>query len=103
MSHLSGTALNIHRVPCIDGLLMASGKDPPVNAGDERDIGLIPGYGRSPKEGHGNPLQYSFLENHMGRRTWLVTVHRAAKCGKGEKGLSTQVPALIVVLAMRAH
>ena len=62
-----------------------SGKDPPANAGDERDTDLIPEYGRSPKEGHGNPLQYSFLENLMDRGTWRATVHRAAKCQTGWK------------------
>ena len=62
-----------------------NGKDPPANIGDERDSGLIPGYGRSPKEGHGNPLQYSFLENLMDRGTWWTTVHRPAKCQTGWK------------------
>ena len=38
-------------------------KNPPANAGDERDVGLIPGWGRSPGGEHGNPLQYSCLEN----------------------------------------
>ena len=38
-------------------------KDPPANAGDVRDAGSIPGSGRSPGGGHGNPLQYSCLEN----------------------------------------
>ena len=38
-------------------------KNPPANAGDVRDVGSIPGPGRSPGEGHGNPLQYSCLEN----------------------------------------
>ena len=42
-------------------------KNPPANAGDVRDVGLIPGWGRSPGEGHGNPLQYSCLENPMDR------------------------------------
>ena len=42
-----------------------SGKEPPANAGDVRDMGLIPGSGRSPGEGNGNPLQYSCLENSM--------------------------------------
>ena len=43
------------------------GKDPTCNAGD---LGSIPGLGRSPGEGKGNPLQYSFLENSMDRRDW---------------------------------
>ena len=42
-------------------------KNPSANAGDMRDMGLIPGSGRSPEEGHGNPLQYSCLENPMDR------------------------------------
>ena len=40
-------------------------KNPPTNSGDIRDMGSIPGLGRSPGGGHGNPLQYSFLENPM--------------------------------------
>ena len=42
-------------------------KNPPANAGDTRDMGLIPGSGRSPRVGNGNPLQYSCLENPMDR------------------------------------
>ena len=40
-----------------------------------RDLDSIPGPGRSPREGHGNPLQYSCLENPMDRRAWWATVH----------------------------
>ena len=40
-------------------------KNPSANAGDVRDAGLLPGSGRSPGEGYGNPLQYSCLENSM--------------------------------------
>ena len=50
-------------------------KNSPVDAGDTRDVGLIPGSGRSPGEGHSNPLQYSFLENPMDRGAWWATVH----------------------------
>ena len=50
-------------------------KNPPANAGDIRDVGSIPGSGRSPGEGHGNLLQYSCLENPMGRGDWWATVH----------------------------
>ena len=50
-------------------------KNPPANAGDTRDIGLIPGSGRSPGGGYGNPLYYSCLENPMDRRAWQATVH----------------------------
>ena len=54
-------------------------KNPPANAGDTRDAGLIPGSGRFPGGGHGNPLQYSCLENPMDRRAWRATVHGVAK------------------------
>ena len=59
----------------------AGGKEPmcQYNAGDIRDIGLIPGLGRSPGEGNGNPLQYSCLENPMDRGAWWATVHWVAK------------------------
>ena len=43
------------------------------------DLGSIPGLARSPEGGHGNPLQYSCLENSMDRGAWRVTVHRIAK------------------------
>ena len=51
----------------------------PVNAGDARDLGSIPGSGRSPGEGNGNPLQYSCLENPMDRGAWWATVHGVVK------------------------
>ena len=54
-------------------------KNPPANSEDIRDAGSIPGLGRSPGGGHGNPLQYSFLENPMNRGAWWTTVHRVAK------------------------
>jgi len=54
-------------------------KNVPTNAGDARDAGLIPGSGRSLGRGHGNPLQYSCLENSMDRGAWWATVHRVAQ------------------------
>jgi len=51
----------------------------PTNTGDTRDVGLIPGSERSPEGGHGNPLQYSCLENPMDRGAWWATVHRVTK------------------------
>ena len=54
-------------------------KNPPANARDVRDTGLIPGWERSPRGGHGNPLQYSCLENPMGRGAWRATVHRVSQ------------------------
>ena len=53
--------------------------NPPANAGDIRDADLIPGSGRSPEEGNGNPLQYSYPENPMDRGTWRATVHGVSK------------------------
>ena len=54
-------------------------KNPPANAGDVRNVGLIPGWGRSPGGGRGNPLQCSCLENPMDRGAWWATVHSVAK------------------------
>ena len=54
-------------------------KNPPANAGDIRDTGLISGLGRSPGGGHGNPLQYSCLENPMDRRAWKAKIHGVSK------------------------
>ena len=54
-------------------------KNPPANAGDLRDAGSIPGLGGSPGGGHGNPLQYSCLENPMYRGAWQATVHGVAR------------------------
>ena len=54
-------------------------KNPPANAGDARDAGLILGSGRSPGEGNGNPLQYSCLENPMDRGAWGAAVHGVTK------------------------
>ena len=50
-----------------------------ANAGGIRDMNSIPGSGRSPGEGHGNPLQYSCLENPMGIEAWWATVHGVTK------------------------
>ena len=54
-------------------------KNPPANSRDIKDSGSIPESGRSPGEGHGNPLQYSCLENSMDRGAWRATVHSVAK------------------------
>jgi len=53
-------------------------KKPPANAGE---MDLIPGLGRSPGEGNGNPLQYSCLENPMDRGAWQATVYGVARVG----------------------
>ena len=54
-------------------------KSPPVDAEDSGDAGSIPGSGRSPGEGHGNPLQYFCLENPTDRGAWRATVHEITK------------------------
>ena len=64
-------------------------KNPPANAGDTGDAGSIPGSGRAPGGGNGNPLQYSCLDNPMNRKDWRATVHavagqHAGTCGRIE-------------------
>ena len=61
----------------------------PSSAGDLRDSSSVPQLGRSPGEGHGNPLQYSFLKNPMDRGDWWATVHRVAKSQTQLKRFST--------------
>ena len=56
-----------------------SGKESTYNAGATEDVGLIPGLARTPTGGHGNPLQYSCLENPLDRGAWRAIVHRDAK------------------------
>ena len=51
----------------------------PANAGDLVDTDLIPGSGRSPEEGNGNPLQYSCLENSMDKGLWQAAEHGVSK------------------------
>ena len=80
---------NSHNVLIIKGIIIKVGimidlgfpggsvvKNLPANAGD---TGSIPGFGRCPREGNGNPLQYSCLGNPMDRRPWWATVHGVAK------------------------
>ena len=54
-------------------------KNLPASSGDVRDVGSIPESGRSPGDGNGDPLQYSCLENSMGRGAWRATVHGVAE------------------------
>ena len=65
---------------CVCGLpLSLSSKKSACSAGATEDMGYIHGLGRSPGGGHGNPLQYSYLENSMDRGAWQTTVHRVMK------------------------
>ena len=64
-------------------------KNLPAKLGSAGDAGSIPGLGRSPGGGHGNPLQYSCLGNLMDRGAWWATVHRVAKGSDTTQGLST--------------
>ena len=77
-------------------------KDLPTNAGVRRDVGSIPGSGRSPGAGYGNPIQYSCLENPMDRGTWQATVHGVAKSQTWLKGLSTHSHVCVYIPAAAA-
>ena len=66
-------------------------KNTPANAGDIRDVGSVPGLGRSPGAGHGKPLLCSWLENLMDRGAWQATVYRVVKSRTWLKWLSTHV------------
>ena len=66
-------------------------KNLPASAGDAGDLGLIPGSGRSPGVGNGNPLQYSCLGNHMDRGAWQAAVHRVTKESDTTEPLSTYI------------
>ena len=65
-------------------------KNPPANAGDTKDTGLVSGLGRSHSGGNGNSLQYSCLENSMDRGAWWATVHGAVKSQTQMSTHSTQ-------------
>ena len=66
-----------------------SGKEPICSTGDTGDVDSIPGGGRLRGGGHGNPLQYSCLENPMNRRGWRAAVHGVTKNRARLKRLST--------------
>ena len=65
------------------------GSDAKESVCSEEDPGLIPGLGRSPGEGNGNPLQYSCLKNPMDREAWQATVHGDARESDTTERLST--------------
>ena len=74
------------REQCVKVALVV--KNPPANAGDVRDVGLIPGLGRSSGGDHGNPPQYSCLENPIDRGSWRATDDRVAMSPTRPKQLS---------------
>ena len=74
----------------------ASVKHLSANRGDKRDAGLIPGSGRSPEGGYGNPLQYSCPENPMDGGAWQVTAHRVRRSQTQLKRLSTHTKKKII-------
>ena len=76
-------------------------KHPPASEGDIRDVGSIPGLGRSLGGGHGNSLQYFCLENPMDRRGWQATVHRVTKTWTQLKALSRCEPQVCGLQAKR--
>ena len=74
------------------------GKEPACSAGD---LGSIPGLGRSPGEGNGNPLQYSCLENPMDREAWRATVRGVARVGQ-DLVTKPPIPPLMKTLVVHA-
>ena len=78
-------------------------KNPPANAGDSGDMGLIPGLRRSPGGGNGNPLQYSSLENHMDRGAWQATVHGSHKESDSTESLSMHAFCAVMPKHLRNH
>jgi len=73
--------MNIKYLAQVVALLV---KDLPANAGDIKDMGLIPGFGRFPGGRHGNPFPYSCLENPMDKEAWRAMVHRVAELDTNE-------------------
>ena len=95
-SSLGALELKIHHcIPSLQTVLGfpggAIGKEPACQCSEIRDMGLIPGLGRSPGGGHGNLLQYSCLENPMDGGAWQATVHKAAQSQTQLKRLSMHV------------
>ena len=81
--------VNVQPGDCLSPTSALMVKNSPANAGDVRDAGSVPGSGRSPGGQHGNPLQYSCLENSLDRGAWQATVHGVAKSQVRLKSLST--------------
>ena len=74
-------------------------KNLPASAGDVREVSSIPGWGRSPAGGLGNPLQCSCLENPMDRETWRATVHKGAESDTTDATWHKCIGAIIVLMS----
>ena len=81
----------------------SSGKEPACQCQWLRERRFDPWVGRSPGEGHGNPLQYSCLENPMDRRAWRVTVHRSQRVGHNLSDLHAHMFASIWMINWMVH
>jgi len=77
-------------------------KNPPASAGDARDVGSVPGLGRSLREGNGYLLQYSCLENPRDRGAWQATVHGIAKSQMSMHALHTHAHTHTHTVAFRS-
>ena len=87
-TYIAAATINIFERNWGEKVALAA-KNLPASAGDLRDAGSIPGSGRSPGGGHGNPLQYSCLEHPMDRGAWQVIAYSVAKSQTWLKWLST--------------
>ena len=75
----TGRYLHVSNCPSLASHEALVVKNSPSNVEDVRDTSSVPGWGRSPGEGHGNPLQYSCLKHSMDRGSWWTVVHRVSK------------------------
>ena len=75
----------------------------PAHVGSTRDVGSLPGSGRSPGEGHGNSLQFSCLGNRMDREAWWASIHRVANSSTQLKWLSMRVCVRIYLTIIYMH
>ena len=76
-------------------------KNPPANAEDVRDVGSVPGLGRSPREGRGNSLQYFWLENSMDRGVWHAVVHGVTKSWTRLRWLSMHTGMILLLYYLK--
>ena len=90
---------NLHTV-CQASQVALVVKNPPANSRDIRVRGSTHGSGRSPGEGHGNPLQHSCLENPMDKEAWQITVLMVTKSQTTQKRLGTHVHILFSIVAV---